>query len=228
MPDCSKTLFYNDIADEFDSVMNSYDLQKRLSIVFEKLLRDEDLTNKRVLDAGCGTGWFSAAAWKRGGTVTALDIGPDLLRKVREKCPCRTVEGDLLRLPFPEEAFDVVICSEAVEHTRDPERAFMNLARVLRRDGCLVLTMPNRFWFWSVQVANWLKLRPYEGLENWRGLKDLRKWSDESGIRIEACLGFHLFPFVISWTQPLLNYLDRYGEKLLPVMVNIAVKGRKL
>ena len=111
-------LFYDSIADEFDDVMNMYDLERRLHVVFDVFLNDVDLRGMKLLDAGCGTGWFSRAACERGAHVTALDIGPRLLGRVREKCDAETVVGDVLDLEFDSDSFDVVISSEFIEHTR--------------------------------------------------------------------------------------------------------------
>ena len=74
-----KMLFYEFFADDFDSVVNMYDTRKRISVVFDELLAKEKLKNKKLLDAGCGTGWFSAVATKRGAQVTSMDIGKNFL-----------------------------------------------------------------------------------------------------------------------------------------------------
>ena len=44
--------------EDFDKAMNMYDTRKRVQVVFNELLH-EDITGKKLLDAGCGTGWFS-------------------------------------------------------------------------------------------------------------------------------------------------------------------------
>ena len=220
-----KRLFYNDLAQRFDSVMNMYDTEKRLRIIYDELLPGS-LKGKLLLDAGCGTGWFSKRASEKGANVVSSDIGVNLLKVVGTKCPSRKAAGDLTALPFRANSFDIAVCSEAIEHTIDPEKAFKELVRVLRPGGTLVVTVPNRFWFWSCWLANRLKLRPYEGLENWVGYSELKRWSEEAGLHVEKTFGFHLFPFVLKFTYPLLDLLDR-AKALSPFMVNIALKGIK-
>jgi SAM-dependent methyltransferase len=53
--------------------------------------------------------------------------------------------GDLFALPFPEDNFDVVVCSEVLEHLDEPARAFAELKRVARKR--VVLTVPLEPWF---------------------------------------------------------------------------------
>ena len=219
--------FYNSIAGDFDRIMNRYDLERRLEVMFDDLLGGVDLRGRRLLDAGSGTGYFSVAAQRRGAHVTAVDIGPMLLVEARKKGVERVVASDVGQLSFADGAFDVVISSECIEHTPSPRRAVLELSRVLRLGGTLVLTCPNRTWRWSCTVANALGIRPYLGLENWPGWWELRRWLDEGGLEIERHLGLHLFPFVVAATQPLLRRLDRAGSALGPLYVNQCVRAVK-
>lgn len=220
-------LFYDGIAENFDRIMNRYDLDRRLETVFDVLLGSHDLTGERVLDAGCGTGWFSLWACQRGARVTALDIGPRLLEMVRRKCGANTVQGDVLRLRFRDGHFDVVISSECIEHTRDPRRAVHELIRVCRPGGLIAITCPNRFWYWLCVVANRLHLRPYEGIENWPRWSELREWVEETGATILEARGIHLLPFQIRLFHPLLRFLDRFGRLHGRFCVNQAILAKK-
>ncbi len=218
-----KARFYDTIADTFDDVMNEYDVGRRIEIVFEDFLARYPIDGCRLLDAGCGTGRFSALAASMGAEVIALEIGRSLLSRVVMKCPAIPACGDVTRLPFHDDSFDVVLSSECIEHTPTPDRAVRELVRVLRPGGRLVITCPNRFWYWSCAVANALKLRPYEGLENWPGWFQLRRWIRSAGASILRSTGIHLFPFVIRQSQPLLRVLDRAGSALGPLYLNQAV-----
>jgi 2-polyprenyl-3-methyl-5-hydroxy-6-metoxy-1,4-benzoquinol methylase len=222
-----KTRFYDGIATEFDRIMNSYDLQRRLEVVFDQLLAGQDLRGLRVLDAGCGTGPFAAMALARGAQVVATDIGVKLLAVARQKVGPRVVAGDVTRLCLADASFDVVVSSECIEHTVSPRAAVHEMIRVLRPGGRLVITCPNRFWHWSCVLANAVGVRPYEGLENWPRWSELRRWVEERGVRIERHLGLHLFPFVLSATQPALRVLDRGGERWGPLYVNQCLLGIK-
>ena len=223
-----KQRFYDGIAGSFDAIMNPYDLQQRLGIVCHELLAAGELRDRRVLDVGCGTGWFSREIERAGGRVVALDIGVKLLEQVAAKCQAARVAGDACNLAFADDSFDVVVSSECIEHTVDPRRALAEMCRVLKPGGVLVVTLPNEFWRWAEVVARVFKLRPYEGLENWLWPSQLVAALQRSGMLVEQTRGIHLFPPVLRWTWPLLRQADRAGRRLGPIMVNLAARARKL
>ena len=220
-------LFYDSIAEKFDDLMNLYDMRRRVETVFDVFLKDRDLRGRKVLDAGCGTGWFSQRACRHGADVTALDIGPRLLEQVRRKCNARTVCGSVLDLRFESNSFDVVISSECIEHTCRPQDAVRELVRVCRPGGLIAITSNNHFWFWLCALANRLKLRPYEGIENWPRWSDFHSWIRQENVRILDRRGIHAFPFQVSLFHPLLKFLDRFGRLLGPVCVNQAILAIK-
>jgi 2-polyprenyl-6-hydroxyphenyl methylase/3-demethylubiquinone-9 3-methyltransferase len=223
----TKARFYDTIADEFDTLSNQYDTRRRLEIVFDELLADTDLSGRSVLDVGCGSGQFSQWAAARGATVTSLDIGVRLLAEARRRSGSRAVAADACHLPLASNAFDIVISSECIEHTTDPKGALLEIHRVTRPGGVLVVTVPNQLWHFAITIANTLHLRPFHGYENWLRWRELRDELQRCGTRIEQLRGFHLVPPIVPVMQPLLRRLDRYGASLGPVMLNLAVRGRK-
>lgn len=219
--------FYDGIADRFDDVMNHYDLERRLEVVFDELLGGVDLRGRLVLDAGCGTGEFSRVARARGARVVSVDIGPRLLSVARGKGIEQVAAADVARLPFADGTFDVVLSSECIEHTPSPRASMLELARVLRAGGRLAVTCPNRTWYWSCAVADRLGIRHYEGLEHWPGWWSLRAWAADGGVGVLVHRGLHLFPFMLPFTHPLLRTLDRLGRCLGPLYVNQCIGGTK-
>jgi ubiquinone biosynthesis O-methyltransferase len=223
-----RLLFYERFAGEFDARMNRYEVTKRLRLVYEEALGEHDLAGRDLLDAGCGTGLFSQVAAERGAQVTSVDVGEGLLAQVAKKCESRRVVGSVTDLPFEDAAFDYVVCTEVIEHTTDPRRAVAELARVLRPQGTLVLTTPNRVWHFAIRVASALRLRPYEGLENWVRWRDLRGWIKSEGLELLDYRGFNALPFVHPVTYPVVDRLDRLGGAWLgPWMINILALARR-
>lgn len=102
---------------------------------------------KRVLDAGCGTGYGSNILAESGAAeVVGLDIDSAVLEAARESAH-RLVSlevGDVRKLPFPDASFDLAVCFEVIEHVDEPETVLDELRRVLRADGILAVSSPNR------------------------------------------------------------------------------------
>jgi SAM-dependent methyltransferase len=98
---------------------------------------------RRVLDLGCGTGFFLAELEQQHPGAVGLDISHDMLRVSERYVPgARLVTGDAERLPFRPGAFDAVFCKGSLHHTRDHVGFLANCRRALGRDGVLVMSEP--------------------------------------------------------------------------------------
>jgi SAM-dependent methyltransferase len=85
----------------------------------------------RLLDAGCGTGEFLALALERGASAVGIDLSPDMLAVARRRAPDAELrEGDITKLPYDDDAFDVVTAFNAVQFTDDVPATIAELARV--------------------------------------------------------------------------------------------------
>ena len=99
---------------------------------------------KRVLDAGCGTGGMLAPLARYGRTV-GLDLAGEALTYCRQRSPEALVcRGTVEALPFADASFDLVTSFEVLYHLRvgDDQQAVRELARVLRPGGLLLLRLP--------------------------------------------------------------------------------------
>lgn len=118
-----------------------------------------------LLDLGCGFGRHAFEGARRGAAVVALDAGTDEVDGVRDTfgamvdagelgaaARAGAVQGDALRLPFPDATFDRVIASEVLEHIPDDVAAMRELARVLRPGGSMAVTVPRC----GPEVVNWV------------------------------------------------------------------------
>jgi SAM-dependent methyltransferase len=100
---------------------------------------------KRVLDAGCGTGYGSDILAEAAAEVVGVDIDPDAFAGVEWQNPAlRFAPADLRALPPELGEFDVIVCFEVLEHLDDPDAALDGLTRALGPGGVLVVSSPNR------------------------------------------------------------------------------------
>ena len=112
-----------------------------------------------LLDVGCGTGVFAARARAVFPQVKVwgVDLVDAMIRMGLGRWRSLTgdsapVRGDSERLPFSDEAFDVVTCSNSFHHYPHQERAVAEMRRVLKPGGCLLLIDGHRDgpWGWFI------------------------------------------------------------------------------
>lgn len=220
--------YFDKLGDDFDRFMNSYDVQRRLALVFDVLLQSCDLRDRNVLEVGCGTGKFSEQIVARGARLTVLDIGPHLVQNVSQRLNCAGVTGDACALPFDNGLFDFVISSECIEHTPDPRRAIEQMCRVCRPGGLVCITTPNRIWYPVLTISQKLRLRKFAGIENWISPRRAAAIMHRQQMTDIGLAGCHLWPFQLKFTQPLLRLIDTHcAKQLYPLMINFGIIGRK-
>jgi ubiquinone/menaquinone biosynthesis C-methylase UbiE len=96
------------------------------------------------LDAGCGDGRYLAAlANELPARRAGVDISERILETARARVDADFRQASLEELPFEDGAFDLVLCSQVIEHVPDADRATKELARVLRPGGTLVISTDN-------------------------------------------------------------------------------------
>lgn len=110
----------------------------------------------RILDLGCGEGRHLRKAGEFSGVQAAgVDRDMNALRTAKQRwaehrkmISCNgdatLVAADVLCLPFPDNSFDLTICSEVLEHVPDHKTAAVELARVTKPSGIVVVSVPRR------------------------------------------------------------------------------------
>jgi SAM-dependent methyltransferase len=140
------------------------DLNLNARLKFSNSLVDvSDIKNKKVLDIGCGFGWFELSALKKGVweiagiEISALDLKP-ARENIKDKRAVFKI-GGALRLPFKDNYFDTVVAWEVIEHIpKNTENTmFREVKRVLKKNGVFYLSTPyNSFWSKYSDPAWWL------------------------------------------------------------------------
>ena len=104
----------------------------------------------KILDIGCGRGFLlrKLSQIARSGTkFFGLDISSKLCQIAQENNPeARIIRGDAEVMPYPENSFDFVFMTEALEHMLDYHKALSEVRRVLKPGGIFIVTVPNRDW----------------------------------------------------------------------------------
>jgi SAM-dependent methyltransferase len=103
------------------------------------LLLGEVRPGERVLDLGCGAGRFVAALREAGVDVVGVELAGAALERARANAP-GTDDGSL---PLEHASIDLVWCSEVLEHVPDTAHLLLEVRRVLRPGGRLLVTVPD-------------------------------------------------------------------------------------
>jgi SAM-dependent methyltransferase len=104
-------------------------------------------SGRRVLDAGCGVGYGCELLLRAGAAeVVGIDNSAAALELARSSVSgdVRWDLGNVASLPYDDGSFEVVVCFEVIEHVDDQDQVLDELARVLRSDGLLLISSPNR------------------------------------------------------------------------------------
>lgn len=107
------------------------------------------LAPRRVLDVGCGDGFFGLRIQaETGAEVWGVDISQASVSLAESRgLPCRVCDAGSA-IPFEDGYFDLVFCGEVLEHMLNPDRFLEEIRRVLAPGGHVVLTTPNlAAWF---------------------------------------------------------------------------------
>ena len=107
---------------------------------FQTRTRIDSLAGLKAIDVGCGTGRIAYALATLGAETTAVDLTElnlSFARKNTEGLGVTVRREDICNLSFPDESFDFVWCNGVIHHTLQPDRAFAEVARIVKPGGRL-------------------------------------------------------------------------------------------
>ena len=153
-------------------------------------IKKEDFND--LLDAGCWTAPMISLLSKDfpDKHYVGIDLTPKMIEVAKRKKikNAEFVVGDCENLPFPENSFDIVICSQSFHHYPNPQKFFESVKKVLRPWGKLILR-DMHLWKWLWYFVNYIEL-PILNLI-WYGdvriytKDDIQKMCDKSWLILE-------------------------------------------
>jgi ubiquinone/menaquinone biosynthesis C-methylase UbiE len=155
-----------------------------------------------VLDAGCGEGFILAEFKKHnlGEHLEGIDFSRDALDKGKKIFPYLSLRyGDVYSLPYDDNSFDLVICTEVMEHLEEPEGVVAEIKRVSKK-YCL-FSVPNEPFF---MISNFLRGK---NLSRWgNDIEHLQHWSSRAfknfiKIKLNVLTVKRPFPWTIVLSQ---------------------------
>ncbi len=173
-----------------DSVFNN---ERRLFVLANSIVR---LRPNRILDIGCGSGFLAGLIRKELPDIEihGVDFSIEALKRCKNLSQVYCVDLEQSHLPFKGEVFDLIICTEVLEHLFQPERVVAEIHRLLTINGIGIITVPN-FSFWRFRLQSLFGKVPnivsHPGHFQVFNLELLRKLINKFSIQIISISGIH-------------------------------------
>jgi len=111
--------------------------------IIEKLITKEPKTNNKILDVGCGDGELLYPFINKSDTY-GFDIADKLINKAKKKgIKASVLNLESSKFPFSDEFFDIIICSQVIEHIVNTDHLLSEINRVLKKNETLIISFPN-------------------------------------------------------------------------------------
>lgn len=110
-------------------------------------LAAELVKGRTVLDIACGEGYGSALLARQAAAVKGMDIDKSTIEQARKRYTASNLsfeQAAVEKIPAPDQQFDVVVSFETLEHTDRHQAMLSEIKRVLKKDGLLMLSTPEK------------------------------------------------------------------------------------
>ena len=186
-----------------------------------EILRDGEISGRRSLEVGAGSGRDTLELAHAGASVVVLDYSPAALELVRGQARARgltahLVRADALRMPFRDGAFDVVFHQGLLEHFRDPRPLLAETARVARRGGRVVVDVPQTVHPYTAMKQVLIALGAwFAGWETQFTPAQLERLMRGAGLMVRRTYGEWMVPGL--WYRVLREVIKRGSGMALPL-----------
>lgn len=193
----------------------------RVQCIVERLISHFDLDKSSakpllgltILDVGCGAGLVCEGLAELGALVTGIDASAVNIEVAKRNAQAKSLAIDyhqllaehLVNPADQQQAFDVVLNTEVIEHVDDQAGLTDVCARLLAPNGMLVMATLNRtfksFWVAIVGAEYVLRMLP-RGTHDWRWFvkpQQLRQWLHPHGLQQTNLIGVNYNPFSKTW-----------------------------
>lgn len=169
----------------------NYNLTRYFSSItkkrYEKLLESFEPYRKtnKLLDVGCGYGFFLEVAKEKGWEVHGIEISKKASDECREK-GINMFHGSLANSDFDSELFDVIISIEVIEHLTDPTVLLKQSNAFLRKGGLMYITTPNFNSYLRYKLKEQYDVIDYPNHLCYFTAKTLRKVCESNGFKTKS------------------------------------------
>lgn len=144
---------------------------------------------RRLLDVACGAGFLLAEAEISGLKAFGVDLSSAALELSRASAPkSEVVLGDGEQLPFADDSFDYVTHIGSLEHFFDPEAGIREMARVAKKEGRILVMVPNSYFLmtvWNVLCQGSTGRTTEQMLDRWATRREWAEMLRHNGLQVE-------------------------------------------
>jgi len=165
----------------------------------------------RVLDYGCGSGFYAAHLKHRGCDVVGADFNPEMVRVAQEHFGIKVFIKSAEELLIEEWKFDLIILNHVLEHIGDPAYLLNTLGKLLIDGGIIFISVPNRNYIRTSKKLREGKLPegnyPPHHISFW-SIRSLSMSMSAAGFKVLQCSA-QTYPEAI---QAEISLTDRFGK----------------
>ena len=178
---------------------NLLDIGPRFHMRTEHVFRFFPQHTGRIIDVGCGDGYFLSILAQRGFHADGIDASAEAIKICKERVRESTghIECCYIEEFKPKELYDLLLCGEVLEHIEDDEAFIREINRLAIMNGTLILTVPLDMKLWSKADENAGHFRRYTKSEIFSKLE---------------MAGFSISDYVV-WGFPLTRYFTHFIRK---------------
>lgn len=209
--------------DYYDSFSESYEDEryKGYHLLIDEL--EEDclkgyIENKKVLEAGCGTGLILQRISQVAKEAHGIDLSEGMLNLAKEK-GLNVKQASVTEIPFEDNYFDIVCSFKVLAHVEDIKTAIKEMARITNPGGALILEFynTNSIRYLVKMLKNPTKTsQKYSDediLTRYDSIKTIKSYLPEN-LKLEKVQGVRIFtPFAIVYKIPVVAQIYRFLEK---------------
>jgi 2-polyprenyl-3-methyl-5-hydroxy-6-metoxy-1,4-benzoquinol methylase len=216
--------FYNRLWDDEKTAKEDQEIMSlRKEAIDFSMMRLGDISEKRILEIGCGAGFQTAEFVKSGAEVTAIDYSQNSIKRTKKMLenydyppylPAKIIQMDAEEITLPPNDYDFIYINSVLMHT-NKEKVIKNCFDLLKDGGSLVLIEPlaQNFIFWAYRtfISKYRKTSPkYLRLSDLKGYESLFK-----------DITHKEFYLVSSFILPFYNNKSRLMKKLRKDLVRL-------
>lgn len=132
----------------------AYIHKKRLKLLYKLIKKSK---GKKLIDVGCGDGFVLDYLKPLNKKLYGIDISEKRVKRVKKMVPDAKIKlCSADNISYKDNFFDITLCSEVLEHVRNPVRSIKELIRITKKNGIIIITVPNEF---NVRICRLLLLK---------------------------------------------------------------------